>query len=64
MARPNPSGDGWRHLRGEGLGDHALLSDQLLQAALGEFGLDAEQLGSLGDQLRLGQIAVAVLGCL
>jgi hypothetical protein len=55
---PNARGRGG----GEGLGDYTLLGDQLLQAALGEPGLHAEQLGRLGHQLGLGQVAVPVLG--
>ena len=46
---------------GEGLDDHPLLGDQLLQAAAGEVGVHAQQPSRLGDQLRLGQIAMTIL---
>jgi hypothetical protein len=59
---PRSLPDVWGHGGSrEGLGDHALLGHQLLQAASGELGVDVEQLGCLGDQLGLGQVAVAVL---
>ena len=46
---------------GERLGDHALLSHQLLKTTPGELGVHAQQPRRLGHQLGLGEIAVAVV---
>ncbi len=46
---------------GDRVADHAALAHQLLEARLGECRAHAEDLGRLGDQLRLGEVAVAGL---
>ena len=50
-----------RHIGGERLGNHALLSHQLLNTAAGKPGLHAQQPRRLANQLGLRQIAVAVV---
>jgi hypothetical protein len=50
-----------RHIGGERLGNHALLSHQLLKTAPGKLRVYAQQPRRLGNQLGLREVAVAVL---
>ncbi len=56
LGRPGPG------RRGYLLADHAVGGGQFVQAGAGQLGRHVEDLGGVGDQVRGGQVAVAVVG--